>query len=377
MRRERKRKKISRRFLIDERSERHGRARTDMAERVRKRRVEPFIDHNMKDTGAEEKPVHWSKQKELVAGYWHLKLILLIFRFFPMIVLRILAFPVGFFYFIFSRRTRIESRRFLHTVSAYIKDPVIAKKCLSPFGPLRHIISFSLSVVEKMQSWGGKFFFEGIHFHNDDVGDLYETLESGAGVFLIGSHLGNMELLRALATFNRTGIARKIPLTTIHNIKVNKNFIRMIKELNPDSVMDIISVDDIGPETSLILADTLESGGIVTLTGDRTSTGSSGKNIMIPFLGREAPFPTGPFYLAALLKAPVYFIFSRRRGDLSLKPEYDMYVHKAGVSLDCTRKERMEKSLELLRAFAALLEKYSTENPFQWYHFYDFWSEGV
>jgi hypothetical protein len=49
-----------------------------------------------------EKPetvsLHWSHQKEQAAGYWHVKFMLILFRLFPVVVLRVLAFPVGFFY---------------------------------------------------------------------------------------------------------------------------------------------------------------------------------------------------------------------------------------------------------------------------------------
>jgi predicted LPLAT superfamily acyltransferase len=51
-----------------------------------------------------EKPetasLHWSHQKEQSAGYWNVKFMHLLFRIFPVVVLRVLAFPVGFFYLI-------------------------------------------------------------------------------------------------------------------------------------------------------------------------------------------------------------------------------------------------------------------------------------
>jgi predicted LPLAT superfamily acyltransferase len=116
----------------------------------------------------------------------------------------------------------------------------------------------------------------------------------------------------------------------------------------------------------------------VTSTGDRTpaSTGAA-KNLLIPFLGEEAPFPSGIFYLAALMNAPVYFVFALRRGHLSLKSEYDMHVHKYGRSCEGGRKERLRDSFDMARSFAALLERYCKEEPFQWYNFYDFWQKEV
>ena len=328
---------------------------------------------------AEEIPLHWSQYREKAAGYWHVKLLLVLFRLFPVIILRVLAFPVGFFYFLFSKKGRTESMRFLQKAAPFVTQPGSAKSCRSPFGPLRHIVSFSLALVEKIESWGGKFEFKDIHFQDDDAEELIKELENGQGVFLIASHLGNIELLRGLASFNRTGVSRKTPVTAVIDTKVSEKFTRMLKELNPLSSLDIINAREIGPHTAALLEEKLAAGEMVTIAGDRTAAGSNaispGKNLMIPFLGEEAPFSPGIFYLAVLMKAPIYFVFALRRGDLSVKPAYDMHVHKSRISFECSRKERFNQSFLLARSFAALLESYCKQNPFQWYNFYDFWSK--
>jgi len=330
----------------------------------------------------EETPLHWSQHKEKAAGYWHIKLMLVLFRLFPVIILRVLAFPVGFFYFLFSKKGRTESKRFLRKAAPLVTQHGVARKCRSPFGPLRHIVSFSLTLVEKIESWGGKFQFKHIHFQDDDIDELIQELESGRGIFMITSHMGNIELLRGLASFNRTKVSRKTPITAVIDMKVSEKFTRMLKELNPRSSMDIINAGEIGPHTAVMLEDKLAAGEIVTIAGDRTAAGSHaanadgrGKNLIIPFLGEDAPFSPGIFYLAALMKAPIYFVFALRRGDLSVLPEYDMYVHKSRLPLECSRKERFNQSSLLAQSFAALLESYCKKAPFQWYNFYDFWSK--
>jgi predicted LPLAT superfamily acyltransferase len=320
---------------------------------------------------------HWSQQKEQGSGYWHFKFLLFLFRIFPVVVLRIIAFPVGFFYFIFSKKARTESKRFLKKAALHINDPKTAQKCLSVFGPLRHIVSFSLALVEKLQSWGGKYPHKNIHFQNDDSGEFIRLLENGNGAFIITSHLGNTDLLRAIASFSLKGVSRKVSITAIVDIKVTKNFNRMIKEINQQSDFDLLHPSEIGPQTAVLLEEKIASGGIVTVAGDRTSVNSGGKNTGIPFLGEEAPFPLGIFYLASLLKAPVYFIFALRKSALSIRPDYNMHVHKSDISFECNRKERLAQSSVLARSFAELLENYCKEQPFQWYNYFDFWAKGV
>ena len=324
---------------------------------------------------SKEIPVHWSQHAEQAAGYWQLKFLLVLFKVFPVVILRVIAFPVGFFYFLFSKSVRIESRRFLQKIAPLVEDPRIAKKCRSRFGPLRHIISFSLAMVEKLQTWSGRFPLKNIHYQDDDIKELIRELEDGKGVVLVFSHLGNAELLRGLLSFGRTMVSRKIPFTAIIDMKVSAHFTRILKELNPQSDMDIIGAENISPHTMILLEEKISDGGMLVFTGDRNSV--NGKNKMIPFLGKDAPFPSGIFYMAALLNAPVYFIFSLRRKDLSVKPEYDMRVHKSPLSFDCSRKERFKRSSLLADSFAALLEGYCKERPFQWYNFFDFWQEGA
>ena len=324
----------------------------------------------------EEAPAHWSRQNEQAAGYWQLKMLLCLFRVFPVFILRLAAFPIGFFYFAFSRRGRIESQRFLRKAAHFIDDPRLAKKCRSPLGSLRHIVSFALAAIEKIQSWGGKYPFGNIHFQDDDIADLVGNLEEGKGAVIICSHLGNAELLRGLTHFDRTGVSRKVPVTVILDTNVTAHFNRMIKELNPQSGMDIVDAEKIGPQTAVVLEERLAAGGLVAIAGDRTSS-MGGKNILISFLGQKAPFPSGVFYLASLMKSPVYFVFGLRSKDLSLMPKYDMRVHKSGLSFDCPRKERLEKSSLLAHSFASRLESYCTKRPFQWYNFFDFWQEGA
>ena len=327
------------------------------------------------ESSAGRESAHWSEQDEEAAGYWQLKLLLVLFRILPVFILRLIMFPVGFFYFIFSKRGRKESRRFLQRAAPFIDDPKIAKKCRAPLAPLRHIVSFSLAITEKIQSWGNRFSFDNIQFQDDDMADLIGELEKGKGVLVVCSHLGNTELMRGLSYFDKTGVSHSVAVTAIMDMKTTSHFTRMLKELNPQSEMNIISSEEIGPQTVVFIEEKIAEGGLVAIAGDRTK--AEGKNIMIPFLGEDAPFPAGIFYMSCMIEAPVYFAFGLRRRDLSLIPKYDIHVHRSTGFFGSTRKERFEKSTELARSFASLLENYCKKKPFQWYNFYDFWNKGV
>ncbi len=116
---------------------------------------------------------HWSTQKEEAAGYWQLAFFLAIFKLLPVVILRILAFPVGFCYFLFSKRARELSRLYLDRVC-----PATEGEPLKRLTPLKHIIAFSLSLIEKLEAWSGRVSFSRIHFQDDDVMDLVQRLKA-------------------------------------------------------------------------------------------------------------------------------------------------------------------------------------------------------
>ncbi|MDR3336110.1 MAG: hypothetical protein LBT16_02795 [Treponema sp.] len=310
---------------------------------------------------------HWSEIKEQDAGYWHFKLMGFTIRIFPIIVARFVAYIVSFLYFVFSKHARTESREYLKRISA--------AKGGEKFYTLPHITAFSLTLVEKAEAWCGKALFKRIHFQEDDIQNLIENLEKGQGALLISSHLGNMEFIRGLAGYNRTGVSRDLPVTVIVDFAITGKFNQMLRELNPRVMTQIVSSKEIGPETIILLQDRIDAGELVAIAGDRTSANTRNKYLRLPFLGKDAPFSYGSFLLAALLDAPTYFIFALRKKDVSLSSQYNMYIHKSSVTFDCSRKEREERIKEMARNFSEKLEYYCKQHPYQWYNFYDFWND--
>jgi predicted LPLAT superfamily acyltransferase len=326
--------------------------------------VADFIDAKIKK-GPPVKDSHWSTQKEEAAGYWTLAFLLFIFRLLPIIVLRILCFPVGFCYFLFSKQARKHSQLYLRRLS-------LAANSGKKFSSLKHIIAFSLSLIEKLEAWSGKVSFNRIHFQDDDIPDLLQHLEHREGAFLISSHLGNMEFIRALADFNRTGISREVPVSAIVDFAVTAHFNRMLRKFNPNSVTRIISARELGPQTAILLQEKISAGELVVIAGDRTSANMGSRYLSFPFLGSEAPFPYGPFFLAAISEAPVYAVFAVRQKDISLSSHYDLHIHQSPVSFDCPRSQRENRIGELVNWYISLLERYCKDHPYQWYNFYDF-----
>jgi lauroyl/myristoyl acyltransferase len=111
---------------------------------------------------------------------------------------------------------------------------------------------------------------------------------------------------------------------------------------------------------SLTLIAALRRGEAVALQGDR-ALGNRG-DVWVPFFGRPAPFPVGPFRLARATGVPVVPAFctlqSDRRYDVTaLEP---LAVRPGGEE-------------DALRTWVAALEHVVSERPTQWFNFFDVW----
>ena len=87
--------------------------------------------------------------------------------------------------------------------------------------------------------------------------------------------------------------------------------------------------------------------------------------------GAPAPFPLGPWLLAATLEAPALLSFALYRGGgryaVHFEPFADPVTAPAGA--------RRTAAAAYARAYADRLAAYRRSAPYNWFNFYDFWGE--
>lgn len=115
------------------------------------------------------------------------------------------------------------------------------------------------------------------------------------------------------------------------------------------------------PTISLGLMAALRRGEAVALQGDR-ALGNRG-DTPVPFFGRPAPFPVGPFRLASATAAPIVPAFCM----LDAAHRYKVTVLEPLVV-----KPGGEE--EALRVWVSILEDVVRERPTQWFNFFDIWN---
>ena len=235
-------------------------------------------------------------------------------------------------------------------------------------------MTFAVTLVEKIDCWTNPIPFENIHFCDDDVSLLIEQLNQNKGAFLLVSHLGDFEILRSLANKGQIGVKRdNIPMVVFSDMDVSSNFTRVMDKLSSGYTLNLINVNNITPATIEQIQHIIDLGGVVVCAGDRLSKGGSGRILTKKFLGKDAPFSYGPYFIADLLAAPTYFVWGFRKGNLGSLRECEMHVIKAKSLVGGGRKEREKRVNDLCSEYVEHLQEFVQKYPYQWYNFFDFW----
>jgi predicted LPLAT superfamily acyltransferase len=303
---------------------------------------------------------HWSSLEERGA-ILGMKILFVGFKIFGRWVFRIMLFPAMTYFFLASATARRSSRQYLNRVQATRQKQTgqVAKR-LSGFW---HFLQFGESILDKTAQWAGVRSKENINYVSPEICAEIVALKRG-GVF-IGSHLGNLEALRAFG-----GLERRLTVNALVFTRHSMKFMQFLEEANPQAVEHIIQVDTLGPDSIIRLSDKTAAGEWVATVADRTSIAHGSRSVQCEFLGEPAYFPEGPFILASLLECPVYLLFCLKRDG-----KYDVYLEKLGDPLELPRATRRQDLERLVRIFADRLEKQCLAFPYQWYNFFDFWQK--
>lgn len=189
---------------------------------------------------------------------------------------------------------------------------------------------------------------------------LERVVAEGKGGILLTAHAGNYELGGILLK------ARNHPVHAVYKPDRFEAVERLRSDMRTAGGVVGIPVDGVGFST-LPLVKVLQEGKLVGMQGDRDF---SMNGVRIPFFGREAFFPRGPWELAAMTGAPIlcglFFMDAEQRFHA---------VFTEPIYLRARRGERMQEIEAGMRRYVAMLESFIREHPEQWYCFYPFWDD--
>lgn len=226
----------------------------------------------------------------------------------------------------------------------------------------RHLRHFAACTLDRFFLLSGKLdLFE---FDRTGSHHLVELTRQRRGALLLGAHIGSYEAMRAMS--NEVDIRINV-LAHFENAERITGFLEEVSEGDP--MMRVIAIDPKDSTYILKVKELIERGELVAMLGDRL--GMNDKAVDAEFLGHSARFPAGPFVIASLLECPVYLVF----GLYGAPNRYSLHCERFAERVELPRRRRQEALAEYVGAFAGRLEHYCRLSPYNWFNFYDFWSD--
>ncbi|MDT8388846.1 MAG: glycosyltransferase [Thiogranum sp.] len=279
------------------------------------------------------------------------------------ITMVVLIPPLAYFY-LTGGAARRASRTYLQRLAEYA-GPEATTPSPSRSNVFRHFMAFAESALDKLAAWHGDIQRGHLDFPNQAV--FEQISKSRQGALLVGAHLGNIEVTRALAIAG--GVVR---VNAVVYTEHAQRFADILAGTSNDFGVNLIQVKDFGADTAIALKEKIAQGELLVIVGDRTPPADNGRVVNADFLGYPAPFPQGPFILAHLLECPVYLFFCIREGD-----RYVVHLEPFSERVTLPRRERQSALARYAQRYAHRLETYCQRSPLQWFNFFDFWRDAA
>lgn len=299
---------------------------------------------------------HWSKIQER-GTYVGIQILLFVYRLFGRRILSFFLYPVVAYLYFTGGASKQASKEYWQRIFA-VKN---SSQTFTHRIGIAHFYSFAQSAFDKIDAWMGRITPDRVIYNEGHP--IIALQEKQQGAVFIGSHLGNLEVCRALG-HGRYQTRINVLVFTHHAVEFNK----VMKKINADSNVDLIQATHVGADLAILIKERIDNGEILVIAGDRTSVTSQGRVIYSPFLGEPAAFSQGAFILASILDCPVYFLFC-----LKEQNNYRIIFEHVADSLKFSRKDRQASLTAVVNKYAQRLEHYCLAYPNQWFNFFDFW----
>lgn len=248
---------------------------------------------------------------------------------------------VAVYYLFFSKQSNEALKEYFERIR--VKNPRDIRHRYRTF------VLFGQSLIDKIAVYTNtaqklKFDFENEHY-------LHELAARKQGALLLGAHLGNWEIAGQLL--------RRID-TDIYIVMLENEHERIKKILDGVSRQKSFQVIPVTEDISFVvkIKEVLDNGGFVCMHADRFLEGM--RTLSHEFLGHNADFPYGTFFMGSRLKTPVTFVYGLK----------DALFH---YQFSCTRPLVTTSPEDLLTDFVKVMETKAKDYPHQWYNFYPFW----
>jgi predicted LPLAT superfamily acyltransferase len=310
-------------------------------------------------TDVEARAPHWAAQKER-GSFWMMKLTALGLRRLGRRTMAPVLYLVVLYFFVSGRRARRHVRQYQLYLAQWSGRADLRPRLGSVFG---QFMAFGDSLLDRLDVWRGKLPLNEVQIE-DSTGirtRLLKSRQGGRGEILVGTHLGNLDVCRALAE-----LGEQVPLNVLVHTSHVAHFNRLQHEAG-DSQLRLLQVSEMDAALMLELSQRLDRGEWLAIAGDRVPL-HEGRRVVVDFLGHPAAFPQGPWMLAGLLRCPVNLMCCLKidgRYRIHLEPFID------APAWDRSRREAMIG--DWAQRYADRLAQLCLLAPRQWFNFHAYW----
>ena len=293
---------------------------------------------------------NWYNIHEQSAGNLRLETLWWVYKIFGIKFLKLVLWFVCLFIVPFAKPARNASKKYRKILNAYEKK--IERK-ETRFSSFSHIYAFACAMLDKMAASCDRRRKIKFAVHkNADWMQFQKYLEMNTGVFLICSHLGNIEALSAFPDSSNK------KMHAFMQVSQTSTFHKFMMRHSVTTNTIIYPTENIGIGIAGEMYDNLQRGDLVMMAGDRTSPNTPERFETVPFLGVDCRFPVGTFKFARSQSHPVFAICVVNVG----AEKYGVYVKE--IKADTIK--------EMIVDYARFLEKLVLAYPKQWFNFFDF-----
>lgn len=271
--------------------------------------------------------------------------------------------PIVSYFFATDRAARRASLDYLRTLSSRPEGRAVLGEAPDWRHVFRHLHEFAQNILDRMIAWSGEP--QRITIDDQATEQLIDLVREGRGAILLGSHFGSYDMLRLLA--ERTGVVLNVLMFTRHSARINRFF----EQLHPGLHLRLIECIPGSVDAIFEIKAAIDRGEFVGVLGDRVLESEHDRWVSVPFLGRPARFPLGPFLLQAVLGCPLLLTACVRTGPC----RYLALAQPLAPAGSVPRVDREKHAQELTRRYASVLEEWCLLAPYQWFNFFAFWHD--
>lgn len=292
----------------------------------------------------------WRKQAERSSPFM-LRIIVYLALHMPRALVRLILYPTVGYFMLSGGTSRTASLQYLRRVLR--RAPVWRDVW-------RHFFAFASCTLDRILVLAGRTALLQIEIHRPP--EVTALVARQPGCILLVAHFGMTEAMRVIGATKR-----QLPLSILLDREHGRMLTELLERLNPQLAAHVIDASERGPQLALRLKEALEAGRMVCLMADRVTEGEG--FAVADFLGAPARFAESPWLLAHALRVPVILGFGVYCGGNRYATHFEIFAEQVALP----RQGRHKALAEYAQRYAARLEHYVHEAPYNWFNFYDYW----